>query len=228
MLILFDIDMTLLRTNGAGRVAMAAAGESLFGHSFSIDAVDFAGRLDPLILADLLTRNGEPANADTLERMKRAYIEAFIKHSAGKIEPLMGAIELVRTIADHPTATAGVLTGNYEQTGSHKLRSIGIDPESFQITAWGDDSPHDPPAREHLPPVAIGRFREMFDTGPAETVILGDTVHDVACGLAHGCRVLGVATGRTDAKTLAAAGAHRVVDDLADTADITGWLLGSA
>ena len=228
MLILFDIDMTLLKTNGAGRVAMAAAGESLFGHGFSFDAVDFAGRLDPLILRDLLTVNGVDATAENMEKMKRAYIEAFSAHSLGKIEPLVGAVDLVRTIADHADATAGVLTGNFAETGTHKLRAIGIDPAAFEIAAWGDDSPHDPPAREHLPPVAMGRYRERFTGEPRETVILGDTVHDVACGLANGCRVLAVATGRTDAETLAAAGAHRVVDDLSETDDLAAWLLGSA
>lgn len=226
MLILFDIDMTLLKTNGAGRVAMAAAGASLFGHAFSIERVDFAGRLDPLILRDLLTLNGESASVENMARMKTAYIEAFMEHSAGKIEPLPGALELVDAIAGHAGATAGLLTGNFAETGTHKVASVGIDPGLFRITAWGDDSPHDPPAREHLPPVAMGRYRDLLGMDATETVILGDTVHDVACGLANGCRVLGVATGRTDAATLAAAGAHRVVDSLSDTADLAGWLLG--
>lgn len=228
MLILFDIDMTLLKTNGAGRVAMAQAGEALFGHGFSFDHVDFAGRLDPLILRDLLTCNNEPANDENMAKMKHAYIEAFMASATGKIEPLTGAVDLVRAIAGHSDAAAGVLTGNFAETGAHKLTSIGLDPALFEIAAWGDDSPHDPPAREHLPPVAMGRYRDRYNADPTETVILGDTVHDVACGLANGCRVLAVATGRTDAQTLADAGAHRVVESLAETADLTDWLLNGA
>ena len=37
---------------------MELAGRDLFGSHFSIDGVEFAGRLDPLIIADLLTAEG--------------------------------------------------------------------------------------------------------------------------------------------------------------------------
>ena len=50
MLILFDIDMTLLKTNGAGRRAMQNAGAALFGRAFTIDGLDFSGRLDDRFL----------------------------------------------------------------------------------------------------------------------------------------------------------------------------------
>jgi phosphoglycolate phosphatase-like HAD superfamily hydrolase len=57
-----------------------------------------------------------------------------------------------------------------------------------------------------------------------QVIIIGDTVHDVACALANGCRVLAVATGHDPADALARAGAHRVVEDLSDTQGITTWL----
>lgn len=229
MLILFDIDMTLLKTNGAGRRAMADAGKRLFTPKFAFDGVDFAGRLDPLIIRDLLTANGVEPTPDNLASMKRGYIEAFADTAAPSIEPLPGAVELVHAIADEarkdPSTVPGVLTGNFAETGTFKLRSIGLDPAQFLVQVWGDDSPHEPPTRDHLPPVGIDRYRGLHKADPRETVILGDTVHDVACGLASGCRVLAVATGRTDAETLENAGAHRVVETLADTEDIARWLL---
>ncbi len=230
MLILFDIDMTLLKTNGAGRRAMADAGQRLFSPDFAFEGVDFAGRLDPLIIRDLLTANGVDPTPENLAAMKAGYIETFAATAAESIEPLPGAIELVHAIESEarrdPTTVPGVLTGNFAETGTFKLRAIGLDPGQFRVQVWGDDSPHEPPVRDHLPPVGIDRYRGMHETDPRETVILGDTVHDVACGLANGCRVLGVATGRTDAQTLADAGAHRVVESLEATEDIARWLLG--
>lgn len=226
MLILFDIDMTLLKTNGAGRRAMQTAGGALFGRAFTIDGLDFSGRLDPLILTDLLTLNGVEPTPSALGEIKHAYIDAFAAEAEGAIEPLDGAVDLARAIIGHPDATAGVLTGNFAETGAHKLRAIGLDPEDFPVRVWGDDSPHDPPARDHLPPVGVARYRDLHGDDPRETVILGDTVHDVRCGLTNGCRVLAVATGRTDAASLADAGAHRVVGSLADTDDLEAWLLG--
>ena len=225
MLILFDIDMTLLKTNGAGRRAMAATGQRLFSPDFAFEGVDFAGRLDPLIIRELLAANGVAPTPDNLAAMRAGYIEAFAATAAESIEALPGAVELVRAIVADASTTPGVLTGNFPETGTFKLRTIGLDPAEFRVQVWGDDSPHDPPARDHLPPVGIDRYRALHSADPRETVILGDTEHDVACGLANGCRVLAVATGRTDAQTLKAAGAHRVVEDLTDTQGIADWLL---
>ena len=173
----------------------------------------------------LLLPVGAHARVEMLDR-----IVAVVNDGAESIEPLPGAIELVHAIESEarrdPTTVPGVLTGNFAETGTFKLRAIGLDPGQFRVQVWGDDSPHEPPVRDHLPPVGIDRYRGMHETDPRETVILGDTVHDVACGLANGCRVLGVATGRTDAQTLADAGAHRVVESLEATEDIARWLLG--
>ena len=57
MLILFDIDMTLITTGGSGMKAMGDAGRELFGESFATGGIDFAGRLDPLIISEMLARH---------------------------------------------------------------------------------------------------------------------------------------------------------------------------
>ena len=75
MLILFDVDATLITTSRTGIQAMGLAGRAAFGDSFDEHRVEYAGRLDPLIIADLLTAalararpgsvlsRGGPANA---------------------------------------------------------------------------------------------------------------------------------------------------------------------
>ena len=50
--------------------------------------------------------------------------------------------------------------------------------------------------------------------------MIGDSVYDVACARDHGIPVLAVATGRTTAADLAAAGADCVVPDLAAAVDL--------
>jgi phosphoglycolate phosphatase-like HAD superfamily hydrolase len=77
--------------------------------------------------------------------------------------------------------------------------------------------------------VGIDRYTAVKGVRPVaeDVLIIGDTIHDVACGLAHGCRVLGVATGHDSADTLARAGAHRVVENLSDTQGITAWITRS-
>ena len=55
---------------------------------------------------------------------------------------------------------------------------------------------------------------------PAETLIIGDAIHDVAMGLAAGIHTIGVSWGFGERSELEAAGAHEVVDDFSalDTA----------
>jgi phosphoglycolate phosphatase-like HAD superfamily hydrolase len=135
--------------------------------------------------------------------------------------------EVLGALGSHEAFTIGLLTGNFAETGRMKLTACGIDPEQFAVCAWGDESPHDPPERAHLPPVAMGRYRERYGRAidPGRVTIIGDTPHDVRCALAHGCRALAVATGQHGVPELTAAGAHRSVSDLAATEDIVGWLL---
>jgi len=58
------------------------------------------------------------------------------------------------------------------------------------------------------------------------TVLVGDTPLDVEAALATGSRAVAVATGSYSADELAAAGAHAVLPDLADTARVLDAILG--
>ena len=61
-LVLFDIDGTLLWSDGSGRAAMQIALEQVYGTAGPIDAYNFAGRTDHQLVADLLTAGGVPAD----------------------------------------------------------------------------------------------------------------------------------------------------------------------
>lgn len=229
MLVLFDIDMTLVTTDGAGMKALGDAGRDRFGPGFDETRTDYGGRLDPLIIHDLLVNNGiEPGaeHAAALRAGYKAHLERRLRDRPAKA--LAGAAELVGALAQHTGVTQGVLTGNFEETGRLKLGSAGIERSEFVLNVWGDESPHRPPARAHLPAVAIERYAKSGRAALAadQVLIIGDTVHDVSCALANGCRVLAVATGHATAGELEAAGAHRVEPDLRETKGIMRWITG--
>ena len=228
MLIFFDIDATLITTGGVGIKAMIGAGRELFGAGFSVDGIPFAGRLDPLILADMLAKNGLEVSPGNMSAMRAAYGRHLPGHlTAGMGRSLPGVIPLVSGLHSTDGVTLGLLTGNFAETGLMKLIACGIPTDHFKIRVWGDESPHTPPARDHLPGIGLDRYRERFGSPipPQRVVIIGDTPHDISCAKAHGCRSLGVATGSFSPDDLAASGADRVVRDLSDTADVQRWLL---
>lgn len=227
MLILFDIDATLLVTGGVGIRAMEEAGVSLFGPACTAEGVAVAGRLDPLIMRDMLAKVGKPASAENLAAFRVAYEDRMRQHFAqtgpAKVQAraLPGVHPLINALDDLRGVTLGLLTGNFASTGSMKLRSVDINPERFPVCAWGDDSPHAfphaTPKRSDLPPVATRRYRERHDRDPSRVLIIGDTPHDVECAKAHGHACLGVGTGQFTAAALKDAGADQALNDLSDT-----------
>lgn len=228
VLILFDVDATLITTSRTGIAAMGEAGRERFGADFDENRVEYAGRLDPLIIADLLGAHGREVTDAAIQDFRAGYRDHLVRllSRPGVANPCPGVVELLAALRRDATRTLGLLTGNFPETGAIKLRASGIEPDDFPIQVWGCDSPHSPPAREHLPPVGMRRFRERFgrEIDGADVTIVGDTPHDISCARAHGCRSLGVATGRFDVEALVAAGADRAVRDLSETEEMVRWL----
>jgi phosphoglycolate phosphatase-like HAD superfamily hydrolase len=228
MLVLFDIDGTLLLTHRAGLRAMAIAGERLFGAGFGLEGVDFAGRLDPLIWADAARASG----VDDPD----AHHDAFRAHYATALDELFeaealstmlpGVGDLVAALEEQAGVTLGIVTGNYPETGRAKLAAAGLDPVRFPVSAWGSDGM----GRRDLPPVAMERYEAHVGRpiDPQRVVIIGDTPHDVDCARANGCRSIAVATG--PAYTIADLKEHApdlAVDDLSATERLLDWILTS-
>lgn len=231
MLLLFDIDATLLKTSGVGIKAILDAGRELHGERFTADGIETAGRLDPLIIADMLRRSGLECSRPAIERVRAAYhrhLERWLK-TPGAAYALPGVHALIAELRRRDLATLGLLTGNYPETGRMKLAACGIDERHFHVQVWGDESPFDPPARDHLPPLGLGKYRARHarDLPAAHATIIGDTPHDVRCAKAHGLRALGVATGPFSVDQLMAAGADRAVESLSDTPGLSRWLLSA-
>jgi len=232
MLILFDIDATLIKTSGLGIKAMGLAGRELFGERFDEKVVEYAGRLDPLIISDLLRAHEIAENGANVTRFRagyRRYLEQLLSEpGTGKVCP--GVPGLLERLRGREGVTMGLLTGNFPETGRIKLRACGIEVDQFRVCAWGDESPQAVPARDHLPPVAMARHarRTGAAVDPQRVTIIGDTPDDVACARAHGCRSLGVATGQFGVAALKDSGADLAVEDLSNGDAIERWLVGGS
>lgn len=232
MLILFDIDMTLLETDHLGIALLEAAGRKVFKTDFTAEGIVFGGGLDPNIISDMLSNNAQQITNDNINALRHHYHQGLIELAAKQAiaRALPGAHELVDATREHPdTLAIGVLTGNYPETGAIKLSSAGFNPEHFTINAWGDSSNHPSPHRSHLPPVAIETFKaaKQQHIEPKQVIIIGDTIHDVTCALDNNCRSLAVATGHATRKELEDAGAHLVVDDLTQTQELLEWIMST-
>lgn len=225
MLILFDIDGTLLLSKRAGLRAMQTAARELYGDHVTFDGVDFAGRLDPLIWNDVAANHGIDAEVEH-DRFRQAYARhlriLFDQEALARLLP--GVKELIEALQQREAITLGLLTGNYPETGRMKIETAGLDPDIFPVAAWGCDAE----SRSELTPVAMRKYEAL--QGQAieadQVIVIGDTIHDVLCATDHGCRSLAVGTGPAySLEELKACGADLVLDDLSDTNRILGWML---
>jgi len=217
-LVLFDIDGTLLSTDGAAGRAFEAAMIDVYGTAGPILDVSFAGKTDPQIAHELLSRAGlDRARIDEgLPRLWDGYLERFVDELARtpvRVFPgVMAFLDLIESRADE--ATTGLLTGNIEEGARRKLDAAGIGFDRFVVGAFGSDRED----RNELPAVALARAETI--TGVRfegkEMAIVGDTPADITCGEVVGARTVAVATGVFASEQLAACGPDFLFDSLAD------------
>jgi len=200
-LVLFDIDGTLLSSGRAARDSVLAALESVYGWSGPADAHDFAGKTDPQIVRELVAGWIGPDRCEAqLPRALETYLEEFSRRLTPEaVRPKPGIPELLARLAREPRATLGLLTGNLERGARMKLAPPGFN-RYFPFGAFGSDSPD----RYCLPRIAVERARDSTgrDFAGKQIVIVGDSIHDVACGRSLGVRSVAVATGPTPAARL--------------------------
>jgi len=228
LLTLFDIDGTLVNTGGAGRRAMARAFEATLGLVDALDDVPLAGRTDEAIIGDVLARSGAAAWAGngwrrTFESQYFACLDEELSRGADEGRAVLpGVVPLVDALAAQPGVTLALLTGNFRESAQIKLGHFDLW-RHFAFGAFGGETV----LRDDLLPIALRHAAEhgLPPFAPREVVIVGDTVHDVACARSGGARCLAVATGGATAAALREAGADLVVGDLSDTGAILDWLL---
>lgn len=225
-LVLFDLDGTLLTCGGHTRPIFARALAETIGPTPEIERYDFAGRTDPRIVLDvaLAAGFGEAGVRAALPRVRDRYLEILAAElPPERVALLPGVADLLARLAGRPGVAVGLLTGNWRGGAEMKLRLAGLGGR-FTFGAFGDDGVE----RDELPPVALARAAAATGRrfAAAETLVVGDTPHDVACARAHGMRCLAVATGGIGAERLAEAGADFVAADLLAAAEAVPELAG--
>jgi phosphoglycolate phosphatase-like HAD superfamily hydrolase len=227
-LVLFDIDGTLLSTEGAAARAFLDALDEVFGTAGPVGEVSFAGKTDPRIAHDLMSLAG--LDRDEIERglpeLWKRYIgnlDRELLRTPVRVYPGVEAcVELVERRSE--TAVLGLLTGNIEAGAQRKLDASGIGFARFRTGVFGSDSDD----RNVLPALAAKRAEER--TGiryeGSDVVVVGDTPADIACGDAFGARTVAVATGTFSREELAARNPDFLFDSLERAEEVWDAIVG--
>ncbi|MBX3133942.1 MAG: HAD hydrolase-like protein [Gemmatimonadaceae bacterium] len=226
-IVLFDIDGTLLLSDGAGRRSMERALHEIFG-TRGPRSHRYGGKTDRLIVRETMRLEGfDDATIDArMPQVLARYLTCLRSELAGDEHParaLRGVGALLDAVEAHDELVLGLLTGNIVEGADLKLRAVRFDPARFRVGAFGSD--HED--RPMLPPIAQRRASELLgrEVPGNRLVIIGDTVHDMTCGKGVGARAIGVATGGVPREELAAESPSAVFDDLGDTARVMEAIL---
>ncbi|MEO5511837.1 MAG: HAD hydrolase-like protein [Longimicrobiales bacterium] len=217
--VLFDIDGTLLRSGGVGRVSMEAALKEVFGAPGRAE-YHYDGKTDRQIVRDLMRLEGfDDARIDLqMDELLAVYLAGLqrgLASGARTVEVIEGVAELLDALEAEQEVVLGLLTGNIEAGARAKLSAAAIDFTRFRVNAFGSD--HE--LRPELPAVAQKRARDVLgaDIEGNRIIVIGDTPADIRCGEAIGARAIGVATGRYSVAQLVEHDPYAVFETLADT-----------
>ncbi|WP_327048340.1 haloacid dehalogenase-like hydrolase [Microbispora sp. NBC_01189] len=228
LLVLWDIDHTLIDVGTVARHAYAAAFRKATGRGLE-QPWQFDGRTELAAATEALRAHGLDPGGGLLD----AFTDLLISELRDRADDLAAEGRVLPGVADALTAVGAVpgvhqsvLTGNLYPLAVLKMAVFGLDGHvDFRLGAYGGDSFE----RADLPAHAFRRTERHLGRrhSGADTVIIGDTLRDIATGHAAGTRIVAVATGSTSVAELQAAGADVVFPDLADTGAVlhavTAW-----
>jgi phosphoglycolate phosphatase len=217
LLVLWDIDGTLVDVKGAGRRSFIHAIEKAWGIVDDIADVKFGGATDLGVLTQLRQRLHLP------EEHTQAFFEHMTAHLEASLAPRVGddgaavctgavavpgAVQAVRVLHARGDVVQGLVTGNARSTAFVKLRAAGIDPAPFVAGGYGDEHPD----RNELARRALTRF----PTKPERIVLIGDTPRDVEAAKTIGALAIAIARRAEDHALLRDSGADHVVERIDD------------
>ena len=210
LLVLWDVDGTLVRTAGHGRFAFEDAFRAVVGRK--PEPVDYAGRTDRQIVQTML--GGRPGDMPSILEELAAALELRKEAMAAEGYAYPGVPEVLEALHRRDDVINSLLTGNIQANAVVKVSAFGLEPWlDFEVGAYGSD-----PHQERSDLVAVARERAAAKYGePTGAVLVGDTPLDVLAAQEAGARAVAVATGFADPEELRASGPDAYLDDLSDT-----------
>ena len=218
-LLIFDIDGTLTKLDGATRRAFDAAYMKVFGIHAVTGTLKLHGRTDSMILRELHELSGLPDPFEqNFERFRDVYLEALPRSIAdtpgAQLQP--GIADLLDALdARRDEAALALGTGNMEAGARIKIGHFGLN-RYFPVGGFGDVHKR----RADIMFDAVRHATEFYgmEFAPAETWVIGDTTLDIEGGKLANLKTMGVATGGAyTADDLRASCADVVFDNLSDT-----------
>jgi len=214
VVVLFDVDETLVHTGGSGARSWKAAFKKLYDIPADIAEHSSAGETDPEVGRETFKSVlGRDPSDDELAKVYAQYLLHLAEDiwTSKEYRLLPGAEQTLVRLGE-AGVILGLVSGAMEGAARTKLMPAYLN-RFFIFGAYGSDSPD----RAELTGLAIGKAARLHDQLAAgEVYVVGDTPRDIEAAKADGAVSVGVASGHYSTDELAAAGGDHVLGSLED------------
>lgn len=209
---LFDIDGTLVAPSDDQLRAWVGTFREVFGLEASPTTITaHLGKTFAEIVGAVARAHGQPDPSSRLPEALATYtrhVRNGLASRPGRLLPR--ARELLGFLKEQGNVV-GVVTGNFPEEGEPKLVGVGLR-WLLDFVVYADLAT---PARDSLVRQALVAARSLgFQGDFADTVVVGDSVYDIAGARQTGAVAIAVCTGLTPPDVLAASGPDLLVRDL--------------
>jgi phosphoglycolate phosphatase-like HAD superfamily hydrolase len=215
VVVLFDVDETLVHTGGSGARSWKAAFQELHGIPADIGAHSSAGETDPQVArATFEAVMGREPSDNELDQLYVHYLLHLAQDilASENYRVLPGAEQCLSALGQ-AGVLLGLVSGAMEGAARTKLIPGNLN-RFFIFGAYGSDSPD----RAELTGIAIEKAARLHaQLTPAQVFVVGDTPRDIEAAKAAGAVSVGVASGHFSVDELTQAGGEHVLGSLAET-----------
>ena len=196
--VLWDIDGTLMLTDGAGIHALRVTVQRLFGVT-EYPELEYHGRTDFAIVQDLFARLDLPFDRHFHDFRRHYHVQLAESLRTNRGSLLPGVPELLQEMRGDARFSLGLLTGNSREAAGLKLAAYDV-AHYFDYGGYGDHHLRRDDVARDARQAALASLGPDFQ--PEQVVVIGDTPADISCARAIGARVVAVATGSTPLEDL--------------------------
>lgn len=208
VLLIFDVDGTLLDSKGVIVAAMEAAFE---GEGLPAPAREEVLGAVGLSLPELMAAIRPDLTDDARARLAHGYRSAFQQlraRTGAQAMPLFpGARPLLDALSEDPGTLLAIATGKSVRGVAHFLEMHGLEGRFLSVQTADTH-----PSKPH--PSMVQTAMAETGTDPERTLMIGDTSFDMEMARAAGAGAMGVAWGHHRAEALVKAGAHEVAETM--------------
>ena len=204
-LVIFDCDGTLVDSQ---HMILDAMTQAYAAHGIAVPEREKLLSIVGLSLIEAFTALGNGVADFPVAGLAEQYRLAFhaMRVRGGEMEPLYpGAADTIGALARREDVVLGIATGKSQRGVRLVLGHHGL-LDHFITIKTADDAPSKPD-----PGMVVDAMREA-GVEAADTVVVGDTVYDIAMARAAGAAAIGVTWGYHPGAALAEAGAFAVID----------------